>query len=258
MHMRYTMVVLAAATALSVAACGSSNNSPAPAAPGTSSPAASGPSSTPAPTSTAPATGGMDHVAGLISAVSGNAIQVTQRNGNATVDFTGSTTVAQIAPATLTDVTAGSCVMVRPTRDSAPASSGSITAQAVLIGTPTNGNCGQPQGGPAGQGGPGGPGGPPGGPGGPGGHWGAQPVRGTVASVNGDTITVTTTGNPSQVNVSATNTTNYAKHTVANTQAITQGQCLAARGTKDGSGTLQAVAIILRPANNGSCGGGRH
>ena len=35
------------------------------------------------------------------------------------------------------------------------------------------------------------------------------------------------------------------------------GKCVAAWGTKDGSGTLQATTVDLRPANDGKCGG-RH
>jgi hypothetical protein len=78
-----------------------------------------------------------------------------------------------------------------------------------------------------------------------------------VASVNGSTVAVTTAGVPSQVNVAVTNTTTYIKRTTSNSQAITQGKCIAARGTKDSSGTLQAAAINLHPASNGSCQGPR-
>jgi Domain of unknown function (DUF5666) len=246
--MRYTLLVLAAMAALSVAACGSSSN-PTPAASGTSSSQtspSSNPTSAPSgPASTPPSQpgNGHDHVAGLIATVSGNSIQVTQQNGTATVDFSDSTPVSEIDPAQLSDVTTGSCVAVRPTHDGGAAGSGSITARAVLINPASNGSCSQPQGGP-------------GGPGRPGGR-GAQPIRGTVASVNGNTVALTTAGNPSQLNVSVTNTTTYSKHTDSNSQAIAQGKCIAARGTKDSSGALQATAINLQPANNGSCPGPR-
>jgi hypothetical protein len=86
--------------------------------------------------------------------VSGNSIQVTQQNGNTTVDFTDSTSVSEIDPAQLSDLTAGSCVVVRPTRDSGPASGGSVTARAVFIRPASNGNCPQPQGRENGPGGP--------------------------------------------------------------------------------------------------------
>ena len=54
------------------------------------------------------------------AAESGNTIQVTQKNSTATIDFTNQTAIAEIEPAQLSDVTAGSCVAIRPTRDGAP------------------------------------------------------------------------------------------------------------------------------------------
>jgi len=55
---------------------------------------------------------------------SGNTIQVTQKNSTATIDFTNQTAIAEIDPAQLSDVTAGSCVAIRPTR----APNGPVTA----------------------------------------------------------------------------------------------------------------------------------
>jgi hypothetical protein len=218
MLMRYMAIALIGAAALSVAACGSSTSG---------SSTASGTSSRPTTTASSSNAKAKDRVAGLINSVSGNTIQVAQpNNGSATVDFTNSTTVTEIVPAQITDVTAGSCVTVRPTRDN------SQTAQTVLISPASNGNCQQPQGGRGGKG-----------------------VRGTVASVNGDTITVTTGGN--QTNVNVTPATTYAKRAASNDQSISQGKCVNASGTKDSNGTLQATAINLRPANNGSCPGTR-
>jgi Domain of unknown function (DUF5666) len=216
--MRYTAVALLAAAALALAACGSST---------TGTPAASGTSASSSPTSTARPANGKHRVAGLIASVSGNTVQVTQRNGSATVDFTNSTTVSEIVPAQLTDVTTGSCITVRPTRDSGQG--GPVTAQNVLVSTSNDGKCPQPQ--------------------------DNHGVRGAVASVNGNTISVTTGGN--QNNVTVTPTTTYAKRAAANDQAIAQGKCINARGTKDSGGVLQATAINLRPASNGSCGGPR-
>ena len=83
MSTRFAIFVIAGATALSVAACGSSNKS----SPGSSSPPA--PSTADASPTTTPATPpkGGTQVRGLIASVAGNAIQVTQQNGTATVDF---------------------------------------------------------------------------------------------------------------------------------------------------------------------------
>jgi Domain of unknown function (DUF5666) len=235
----FAIVAVAASTAMSVAACGSSSGpktaSGSSATSATSAPPVAG---SPPASPSSPSAQARDHVSGLIASVSGNAIQVAQKNGSATVDFTPSTAVSETTAATLTDVTAGSCVTVRPTRETAGSSA--VTARMVLIGTPANGNCSQPQGNLGGAGGPAG-----------------GSVRGTVASVTGDTIAVTPAGNASPTNVAVTNATTYAKRITANSQAVTQGKCIAARGTKDSSGTLQATTISLRPANNGSCGGAR-
>jgi hypothetical protein len=82
-------------------------------------------------------------------------------------------------------------------------------------------------------------------------------VRGTVASVNGNTVAVNVTdqnGSTSQANVAIDNTTTYQKRATATPAAITQGKCLAARGSNDSSGNLQATAVTLTPANNRNCG----
>jgi hypothetical protein len=240
--MRYKIVLVGTAVALSVAACGSSSNNASPTSSSTSSNANGSSTTTGAapttpgtasgPTSPSQPAGGTDRVAGLIASLSGNSIQVTARDGTATVAFTSSTSMSSLAPAQLTDVTAGSCVMVRPTRDSGPASSGAVTARSVAVSAATGGNCPQPQ--------------------------GRHGVGGTVASVNGNTIAVTTGANSPQTNVSVTDSTIYTKRTSATSQDIAPGKCLAARGTKDSSGVLQATAISLRPATNGTCGGPRH
>jgi hypothetical protein len=83
-------------------------------------------------------------------------------------------------------------------------------------------------------------------------------VQGAVASVAGNTINVTSTdasGATSQTPVTVTDKTRYTKQAGANTQAIAQGKCLTAQGSQDGSGTLQATTIDLRPARDGKCGG---
>ena len=73
---------------------------------------------------------------------------------------------------------------------------------------------------------------------------------GTVASVAGNTINVTVTdanGNPSETHVTVADTTQYTKHASATSQAIAQGKCITAHGTKDGGGTLQAKVVALTP-----------
>jgi hypothetical protein len=241
---RFALFAVAAATALSAAACGTPNK-------GNN---ATSTSTSPTSSSAAPApTKGTDHVAGLIASVSGSTIQVTQSGGNSTVDFTPSTKVVEVTPAQLTDVTAGSCISVRPTPESAPAAS-AVTAQSVRVSAPVDGKCPQTkqQAGSATA--------PPS---------SAAPaknrgINGTVASVAGNTINVTSTdvgGNASQTAVTVTDKTKYTKQAITDGQAITQGKCITARGTKDGGGTLQATTITLQPANNGKCpqpGGNHH
>ena len=53
-----------------------------------------------------------DSVHGLIASVSGNAVQVTEKNGTATVDVSPSAKVTEYTKAQLTDVAAGNCVRV--------------------------------------------------------------------------------------------------------------------------------------------------
>jgi hypothetical protein len=237
---RLTIFAVAGATALSVAACGSSNN----AKPTSSSTPASTGAASSAPGAQAK---GKDFVSGMIASVSGNAAQVTQQSGPATVDFSPSTKVTEITAASLTDVTAGRCVSALPAREAAPSAGGPVTAQLVRLSAPVDGKCPQVK--------------PPAGKSTPAPSPGPAPaaprvVRGTVASVAGNTITVTDTdanGNPSQTTVTVTDQTKYTQSAVTTTQAITQGKCLAARGTKDSGGALQATMIHLQPAENGNC-----
>ena len=240
---RFAIIAVTGATALSVAACGASNNA---------KPTSAGPTSA-APTSSPSASGkGNDWVRGLIDSVSGNTIQVSQRSGTATVDFTPSTEVAELAPAQLTDVTAGSCVSVHPDHQSASRGGTGITARSVWVSTAVDGQCPQPSR-PAGAATT-----PP--PAAPAPH---HQVHGQVTTVAGNTITVNSvdpSGNSSQTTVNVTDATKYTKQTTADAQALTEGKCLAAHGTRDGGGTLQAKAITVQQADDGSCPepGARH
>jgi hypothetical protein len=165
--------------------------------------------------------------------VAGNAAQVTQQNGNATVDFTGSTKVIEVTPAALTDVTAGSCVSVRPQEEGQGGQP--ITAASVRVSPAVDGKC--PQGKE---------------------HAKRSAVQGGVAAVAGNTINVTSTdasGNATQTAVTVSDKTRYTKQAAANTQAISAGKCMTAKGTREGGGALQATTIDLRPAHDGKCAG---
>lgn len=237
---RLGMFAVIGATALSVAACGSSNTATpsAPAGPtGSTTAQAQAPTQAPSPT---PAPGGNGRVAGLIASVTGNTAQVTQQNGNATVDFTPSTQVTEVTSAALSDVTPGSCVSVRPARGESQGAQ-SITAKSVRVSPAVDGRCstGSPSSGPSPSKGPGGHGG----------------VGGTVASVAGDTITVNGNDGAAPTTVAVTDKTRYSKQASAGTQSIAQGKCMTAQGSLDGSGAIQATTINLRPARDGACPG---
>jgi hypothetical protein len=226
---RFAIIAAASAATLSLAACGSSNTATPTQSPGPSSSAsAQAQAPTQAP-SQAPTPGNGQRVAGLIASVSGSTIQVTQKNGTATVDFTPSTTINQVSPGALSDVTAGSCVTVRPTKDDQP-SGGTVAARLVRVSLAVDGKCGQPNQPPAGAG-----------------------VQGTVASVAGNTITVSGTGSPTTVTVS--DKTKYMKEDTANSQAIASGKCINALGSQASGGALQATAITVRQAADGHCPG---
>ena len=247
---RFAVLAVTGAAALSIAACGSSNTS----SPTTSPSSAASSPTTSQTTPSAPANG-QARVSGLIASVSGNAVQVTQNeNGNATVDFTPSTKINEVVPAALSDVTTGSCVTVQPGHEESQGGQ-PVTAATVRVRAAADGKCPQAKAGAPGSG--------------PGSTTPApsgspakrSAMQGTVASVAGNTINITSTdasGNTAQTAVTVNDKTKYTKQASATSQAVSAGKCIAAWGTKDGSGTLQATTLDLRPANDGKCGTGKH
>lgn len=212
----FAILAVAAATTLSVGACSSSKDEKSPAA------------SAPAPA------GDKAEVRGLIASVSGNTVQVTQKTGTAPVEVSPSTKVIENTGAQLTDIAAGNCVRVFRAPESAPAPGGAVTAKVVQLTLPVgSGKCFEPK------------------------TAADKPVNGTVASVEGGTINVTfidASGHPAQTVVGVTDTTQYQKDIAATSQAIEQGKCIVARGTKAGDEALHATGVILRSANNkGKC-----
>ena len=243
---RVAIIAATSATVLSVAACGSSNNS----SPTSTSTSTSTSTVTSTTTSPAPAQGEAQ-VRGLIASVAGNSMQVTKEdNSSAAVNFSSTTKVTEVAPAKLSDITSGSCVTVWPTQEIQ--GSQPVTATSVRVSPSVNGTC--PPAKPSGQGStttPPPPGSPTPAPAKP------KPLRGSVASVTGNTITVASTdssGNTKQTPVTVDDKTKYSTQTTATPDAIAQGKCVLARGTMDNGGTLQATSIDLRPAHDGKCG----
>ena len=70
--------------------------------------------------------------AGTVSAVDGNVITVTTTSGKVDVVVSGSTTFSQTTPASITNVTAGERVTVRPDFTT-PSTGGKVTAGSVII-----------------------------------------------------------------------------------------------------------------------------
>jgi hypothetical protein len=168
-------------------------------------------------------------VVGLVGSVSGGTVSVTGPDGRATVDVTAATRVTKVVAGRLADVTAGQCLVARPSRDSGGQST--VTAAAVLFGPPVNGRCAR---GKRGRG-----------------------LAGTVASVNGNAITLTAADGTSST-ITVTQGTRYARRAVADPSAIVAGQCLLALGTKDTAGNLQATVVSVRPSHDDTCGARRH
>ena len=225
---RLTQLVILAvtgATAVSLAACGNSSNE------NTGKPSTSASSTTPKPTPPPAPPMGHDEVEGLVRSVSGNRIQLTQRDRTAAaVDFTPSTMVTELGPAKLTDVTPGSCVDVEAAAQGGPPGA-PVTAQSVTISPSEDGKCPPPVQSPSGQ------------------PAGSPSVNGIVNSVTGNTIAVNSidpTGKTTHTTVNVADTTTYNKHAVTNAQAIQNGKCMAAQGIKDG-GVLHAATIDLEP-----------
>jgi hypothetical protein len=231
---RLAVVVVTGATALSVAACGSSDNHNG-AQPDTSASQLS-PAPKPPPPPPPPPPVGKDHIEGLVRSVSGNTINLTQRDRSAaTVDFAPATMVTELSSAALPDVKPGACVNVKPAAPSASPDA-AMTAESVEISPAVASRCPPP---PTPGAGP------------------AAGVSGAVASVTDNTIAVNSidpTGKPTHSTVNVTSTTTYTKHAVTNSQAIQQGKCMAAQGTIN-AGVLQATTIDLEPCP--PMGGGR-
>jgi hypothetical protein len=232
---RFVIVAAAVAATLSITACGSSHDGAPSQSTGSSTNAASAPSQAPAPAPTqapteapsqVPAPLKQQRVAGLIASVAGNTVRVTLSNGTASVDFTPVTKISEFGPAALSDVTTGSCVMVRPDRDN-PTSGGMIVAGLVWISPAIDGSCPQQD--------------PP--------HGG---VSGRVASVSGNSITI---NGASRTTVMVGENTHFSKEVATTSRAIATGKCISATGNGPDGGPLQATRISLRPTDEGKCPG---
>lgn len=182
------------------------------------------------------AAGGQGEVRGLVSSVSGNAVEVTEASGTATVEVGPSTRIVEDIGAQLTDVVAGNCLRVAFGPEGTPAPGGDALAMAVRLTQPgAGGKCAQPKaeavGAPNGR------------------------LNGTVAGVEGNTITVSFTdanGNPAETHVAVNDKTRYRKDVTTTAQAIAQNKCIIAQGAKGNDGKLRATLVNLSP-EKGNC-----
>jgi len=220
-------------TALSTVACGSSTKSSSSesAPPATSASVAAPASETPVKADD------RLEVGGSIASVSGTRIEVSSPQGAASVALSESTRVWELTPAKLSDITAGTCVTIRP---ASGAEGGTVVADAVVVGVNKNSECKKTNA----QDNGGFPRSPMGG------------FRGTVDSVTGTTIALTTDGaDGSKINttVQTNDLTLFADRHLVKADAIVEGKCIVARGNKDAGGVLQVDSINLPLVVNGAC-----
>jgi Domain of unknown function (DUF5666) len=229
----YSVLAIVGVTALAAVACGSSNKS-----------SPSGSSTAPKTTSSAVASppspskvNGEDEVVGSIDSVSGTTITVSGPQGSASVAFSSSTKIMELTPVKATDITVGQCVTIRP---ASGAEGGTVTAEAVVVGASSGGQC-QKTGGSDNAGLPRSP---------------LGGFRGTVDSVSEKVIVLTTLGadgSTTKTTVQVNDTTLFADRHRVNGDAIVEGKCIIAGGTNDTGGTLQALTINLPLVVNGKC-----
>lgn len=182
------------------------------------------------------AAGGQGEVRGLVSSVSGSAVEVTEASGTATVEVSPSTKVVEDIGAQLTDVVAGNCLRVAFGPEGAQAPGGDVVAMAVrLTQVAPGGKCALPKTEAIGM---------------PNGR-----LDGTVAAVEGNTITVSYTdaeGTPAEAHVGVTDKTRYRKDVATTAQAIAPNKCIIAQGTKGDDGKLRAKTVNVSP-EKGNC-----
>ena len=227
---RCTILAVVGVTTLSAVACGSADTK----AVG-SSPL---PSTTSAVASQTPEKiNGEDEVVGSIASVSGNRIEVSGPSGAASVQFSPSTKIMELTPAKPTDITPGLCVTIRP---ASGAEGAAVTADAVVVGASSGGQC-QKTGGADNAGLPRSP---------------LGGFRGTVDSIDDKTMLVSThgtDGGSTKTTVEYNDLTLFADRHRVNADAVVEGKCIIAGGTNDTGGVLQAQTINMPLVVNGSC-----
>lgn len=209
-----------AAAAVLLAGCGSS----------TTSESTEGAAESPSPTveTSAPPAPPRVSTKGRVNTVAGSTLSMAVKEGPATVVITPTTKIIQESPGQLIDIKPGSCVNVRRAAsapEGPPAPAKSITVSAAANG----GKCAEAS--------------------------TDNAVRGTVAKVDGQTISVSSSDQPEPTAVSVDQATQYTKQATVSALVITPGACLSAAGTLDPGGALRATTATVGPLVNGGCPG---
>lgn len=259
---RRSLSAAAVALALSVglAACGggstktSSGSSSSPTAPGGSS-GGSGPGRA------------FPGASGQVASLSGSSMEVQGSSSQTTVSWTASTTFRQTVPLTSSSIAAGDCVTVQGST-----SNGKITAQSVVVSSPSSsGTC------TSGFGAGGRAGGFPGGTPPSGGNFtppsgsassGRVPanrgnfsfVTGKVVSVSGSSLVVngttagSTTASNQTVGIGSSAKVTQDKTTASSSLAV--GDCVTATGSTSSTGAVSATAVTITSTGSSSCTSG--
>jgi hypothetical protein len=264
-HPRLLLAGGLALTAVVVSACGSSS------------------SGTPAASSSAPASirnANFSGVSGKVTSVAGAIAKVQSTSTTSSVTWGSATTFSKVSAVSLASLAKGDCVVVTNAGTTTGASAAVVTARTVSV-TSTSG-CGQG----FGTGGPGGGGGAPGGgfgsaspgggasafprptgsPGSGGGFGGGGGFSGggsgvprlgadfgTVDSVAGSSLVLTSRFASRTVKVKITSSTTISATSATTSSALVTGACASAVGLKASDGTIDARTITISAPSNGKC-----
>jgi hypothetical protein len=234
--MNRTIIVIAVAAVVGVAACGSAR--------------AGSSSASPTPDRTAL---GRNGAAGQLVQINGQTLILTGAAGDITVTFGDTTSFTRTSTAVLADIVSGLCVVATGQKDAA----GALTAMTVRLSPKLSTGCGAGQFGPPNQS-----------PGAsprpvPSGQPAAAFVSGEVTAASGTSITVLTATSGTQI-ITVPTVANVTRTSSAASTDLRTGECLRANGARDSAGTVAATSITIMPAGpSGTCatglggGGGR-
>jgi hypothetical protein len=216
---RPALLGLLSAAAVLLVGCSSSTTSE------STQPAAESPTAT--AESTAAPTPEKVRARGRVDGLAGSTVMMAAKEDPKRVAILPNTKVLQLSPGQLVDVKPGSCVNIRR---AAPAPGGPPEpAKAITVSAASNGKCPE--------------------------AIADNAVRGMVASVNGQTVSVSNSSQPEPTAVTVDPGTQYTRQASVSALAITPGACLSAVGTLDPGGILQATSATVGPPVNGICPG---